>query len=71
MNSSEPKPKLRLDQCGEVLSVTELERVLGVSRNNTYEIAREIGFRLGKRILVPRRNVEVFLYSLGDYESDS
>jgi hypothetical protein len=35
----------------------------GVSRSRAYEIAREIGVRVGRRIIVPREALEAWLRS--------
>lgn len=52
---------LRLEECGDVLTVNEMERVLGIGRNAAYEFANTIGERIGKRILIPRARLERFL----------
>ena len=52
---------LRLEDCGDVLTVAEMERVLGIGRNAAYEFADNIGERIGKRILIPRTRLEQFL----------
>jgi Helix-turn-helix domain len=53
--------KLRLDQCGDVLSVRELELILGIGRNGAYEFAKKIGQRIGTRIFIPKSRLERFL----------
>ncbi len=54
---------MRLIDHGDVLTVQELEEVLRVSRHTAYGVAKAIGVRLGKRIIVPRLAVEKLLAS--------
>lgn len=54
---------MRLTEYGDVLTVHELEKVLRISRSTAYGVAKSIGVRLGKRIIVPRRAVERLLAS--------
>lgn len=49
-----------------VYTVSETARLLGLSRNSTYQgvLKGEIpSFRVGKRILIPRRAIEAMLES--------
>lgn len=55
---------LRLADCGDVLTVGELQRVLRVGRNVAYDLVKRNTIRaitLGHRLLVPRVEVERFL----------
>ena len=55
---------LRLADCGDVLTVDELQRVLRVGRNVAYDLVNRNTIRaitLGHRLLVPRVEVERFL----------
>lgn len=50
-------PTLTLDECPDVLSVTETAKVLRISLNGAYEAVRQgriPSLRLGGRIVVPK-----------------
>lgn len=61
MTTGKREPRLRLDQCADVLTVSEMADVIGIGRNAAYEFANTIGERIGKRILIPRARLERFL----------
>jgi excisionase family DNA binding protein len=51
------------------MSVPQAARVLGIARNSAYEAVRQgtiPSFRIGRRILVPKRAVEQILTGAGD-----
>jgi len=56
--------RLTLADCGDVLSAREVQRVLGIGRNSTYDLinsGRLRSVRLAKTILVPRSALAAFL----------
>jgi excisionase family DNA binding protein len=59
------KNHLRLTEAGDVLTVHDVQRVLGIGRNATYELiasGRLPSIRVtARRIVVARKALEVFL----------
>ncbi|MBA2633322.1 MAG: helix-turn-helix domain-containing protein [Chloroflexi bacterium] len=56
----------RLDNYGEILTVRQVAKLLGIARNSVYQAAAagEIpSVRVGRRILFARRSLEVWLSS--------
>ena len=56
----------RLDDYGEILTVREVAKVLGIARNSVYQAAATgqiPSVRVGRRILFARRSLELWLSS--------
>lgn len=57
---------LRLDECGSVLTVAELERVLKIGRRQAYDLIRRreiYAVKIGRSLRIPRSAVEEFLHA--------
>ena len=55
------------------LSIVEAAKILGIGRNSAYEAARRgqiPTLTIGRRLLVPKWELERYLLKAGDYQED-
>ncbi len=48
-----------------VMQIADVQEALGISRNKAYELAHLYGIRLGKRLVVPKERLQLWLATGG------